>query len=331
MIIVTGGGGFIGSNLIEGLNAQGLSDVLVVDHMKNGHKMRNLADLKIADYLDRDDFIEVLDRSGFEPKVEAVFHLGACSATTEWDGQFMMRNNFGYSKRLFHWCAQKRIPFLYASSASVYGLGRGGFNEELAAESPINMYAYSKLLFDQYVRRHFPSVTSQVVGLRYFNVYGPREAHKGPMASLAFKFYSQIQDSGVLRLFKGTDGYPDGEQSRDFVHVGDCVDVNLWFFANPSKSGVFNVGTGRSQTFNEIAQSAIDWHGRNCVGRACIKYIDFPDELRCSYQNFTKADISSLRSAGYSNSFIGVQEGLSHYFDWLSRSSTVLPSGTGSS
>ena len=325
MIIVTGGAGLIGSNLVEGLNAMGQTNILVVDHLKNGQKMRNLADLEIADYLDRDDFLTSLDHAGHWPKVSAVFHLGACSATTEWDGQFMMRNNFGYSKRLLQWCAANKVPFIYASSASVYGLGQHGFKEERGAESPINMYAYSKFLFDQYVRRHMGSINSQVVGLRYFNVYGPRESHKGSMASTAFHFNNQIKESGVARLFKGTDGYADGEQQRDFIYVGDCVKANLWFFKNKSKSGIFNMGTGRAQSFNEMAQAAIGWHKAQSGKAARMEYIDFPEHLKGAYQSYTQADTTALRKAGYKESFLSVQEGVKRYLDWLHRDKLARP------
>ena len=319
MIIVTGGAGFIGSNLVEALNARGETNILVVDHLKNGQKMRNLADLEIADYLDRDDFLASLDHAGHWPKVSAVFHLGACSATTEWDGQFMMRNNFGYSKRLLHWCAANKVPFIYASSASVYGLGQQGFKEERSAEAPINMYAYSKFLFDQYVRRHKAAIKSQVVGLRYFNVYGPRELHKGSMASTAFHFNNQIKESGVARLFKGTDGYANGEQQRDFIYVGDCVNANLWFYEHQSKSGIFNMGTGRAQSFNEMAQAAIAWHKAHGGKTATIEYIDFPAHLKGAYQNYTQADTTALRKAGYTAPFLNVQEGVTQYLNWMQK------------
>jgi ADP-L-glycero-D-manno-heptose 6-epimerase len=208
---------------------------------------------------------------------------------------------------------------IYASSASVYGLGQNGFKEVRAAEAPINMYAYSKFLFDQYVRRHQASIKSQLVGLRYFNVYGPREAHKGGMASTAFHFNNQIAESGVARLFKGTDGYADGEQRRDFIYVGDCVKANLWFFENRSKSGIFNMGTGRAQSFNEMAQAAIAWHRARSGKGASIQYIDFPDHLKGAYQSFTEADTTALRKVGYREPFLSVQEGVANYLDRVNK------------
>lgn len=308
MIIVTGGAGFIGSNLIAGLNHRGHSDILVVDHLKNGRKMANLADLNIYDYLDRDDFIARI-RAGenFGP-VEALFHQGACSATTEWDGQFIMRNNFEYSKTLLHWCQRRATPFIYASSASVYGNGQQGFREERACEAPLNMYAYSKFQFDQYVRRQLPTTASQIVGLRYFNVYGPREAHKGPMASTAWHFYNQVKQQGTARLFSGCDGYDNGEQRRDFVYVGDCVDLNLWFLDHPDKQGIFNCGTGQAQTFNEMARAVIDY-----LGYGQIEYIPFPAHLQGNYQSYTQADLDNLRLIGYSDVFKSVTTGVAAY------------------
>src|SRR6185312_1350763 len=239
MIIVTGGAGFIGSNIVKELNRRGRTDILVVDDLTDGTKFKNLADCEIADYLDKDDFIAQItaerERKLIAP-IEVIFHQGACSTTTEWDGRFMLRNNYEYSKSLLHYCLQRSIPFIYASSAAVYG-GGTIFKEQREHEAPLNVYGYSKFLFDQYVRRVFPTAKSQIVGLRYFNVYGPRESHKGSMASVAFHLNNQIPKEGVARLFQGCDGYGDGEQQRDFVYVGDAVNVNLWFWQNPTKSG----------------------------------------------------------------------------------------------
>ncbi len=312
MIIVTGGAGFIGSNIVKALNEAGREDILVVDDLSEGIKFRNLVDCEIADYLDKDDFLEaVREDRGFGAPVEAVFHEGACSATTEWDGRYMMHNNYAYSKELLHYCLRRGAAFLYASSASVYGGGRV-FREAREHEAPLNVYGYSKFQFDQYVRRILPTARSQIVGFRYFNVYGPRESHKGPMASVAWHFNRQLLEGDTVRLFEGTDGYADGEQRRDFIHVDDAVDVNLWFWRHPEKSGIFNVGTGRSQTFNDVARAVIAWHGR---GR--IEYIPFPEHLRGRYQSFTEADISALRAAGYDRPFMSVEEGVPRYLDWL--------------
>jgi ADP-L-glycero-D-manno-heptose 6-epimerase len=311
MIIVTGGAGFIGSNLVLGLNARGYDDILVVDHLTNGVKYKNLVDCRIADYLDRSTFLERLQQGAFHAEtIEAIFHQGACSTTTEWDGRYMMDNNYEYSKNLFHFCQRHKIPFIYASSAAVYGADIH-FKEELAYEGPLNVYGYSKFQFDQYLRRQ-TQLTAQVVGLRYFNVYGPREAHKGSMASVAFHLNNQIKVADELRLFEGCDGYSDGEQRRDFVYVGDVVDVNLWFLDNPQASGIFNCGTGRSQTFNDVANAVIKYHQR---GR--IQYIPFPDHLKGCYQSFTEANLEKLRNAGCLHPFKTVEQGVQLYMEWL--------------
>ncbi len=312
MIIVTGGAGFIGSNIVKALNARGRSDIIVVDNLSSGVKFKNLADCEIADYLDKEDFIARIQAGDdFGGGVTAVFHEGACSSTTEWDGRYMMRNNYDYSKALLQWCLARKAAYIYASSASVYGAGRV-FKEIREHEEPLNVYGYSKFLFDQYVRRILPTAQSQIVGFRYFNVYGPREQHKGSMASVAFHLNNQIQDTGKVKLFEGCDGYGNGEQRRDFIYVGDAVDVNLWFLDHPDKSGIFNVGTGRSQPFNDIAHAVIAWHGRGE-----LDYVPFPDHLRGRYQSFTEADISALRAAGYDKPFKTVEQGVELYLESL--------------
>ncbi len=312
MIVVTGGAGFIGSNLVKALNSTGHQDVLVVDDLTNGAKFRNLVDCEILDYVDKDDFLaQIASGADLGESVQAVFHKGACSTTTEWDGRFMMQNNYDYSKHLLHYCMDRHIPFLYASSASVYGCGPV-FNEDLEFESPLNVYGYSKFLFDSYVRRLLAQARSQIVGFRYFNVYGPREQHKGQMASVAYHFNNQLLKSERMRLFEGSDGYEDGEQRRDFVYVGDAVDVSLWFLEHPDRSGIYNVGSGRSQSFNDVAKAIVAYHGRGE-----IEYIPFPAELRGRYQSFTEADISALRAAGYDRPFYSVEEGVEKYLEWL--------------
>jgi ADP-L-glycero-D-manno-heptose 6-epimerase len=314
MIIVTGGAGFIGSNLVLGLNARGYDDILVVDHLTNGVKYKNLVDCRIADYMDRSTFLEKLQQGVFPAEtIEAIFHQGACSTTTEWDGRYMMDNNYEYSKILFHYCQSHKIPFIYASSAATYGADLT-FKEDLAYEGPLNVYGYSKFQFDQYLRRHLHKLTAQVVGLRYFNVYGPREFHKGSMASVAYHLNNQIKDSDELKLFEGCDGYGNGEQRRDFVYVGDVVDINLWFLDNPQVSGIFNCGTGRSQTFNDVANAVIKYHQRGQ-----IKYIPFPEHLKGCYQSFTEANLDNLRAAGCNHSFKTVEEGVQLYMQWLDR------------
>ncbi len=310
MIIITGGCGFIGSNIARRLNTLGRKDILIVDNLKNGHKVHNLAGLDIYDYMESDAFLSRVQEDKNFGEIDAIFHQGACSATTEWNGRYVMQNNYEYSKSLLHWCQKRRIPFLYASSASVYGMGAQGFREVRTCEHPINMYAYSKFQFDQYVRRHLPDADGQIVGLRYFNVYGPGEAHKGGMASTAFHFANQVRETKVAKLFAGADGYGDGEQQRDFVYVGDCVNVNLWFLENADRSGIFNCGSGRAERFNDMAQAVIDWHG---FGH--IEYIPFPDHLRGAYQSYTCADLAQLRAVGYEAAFKSVGEGVKEYLD----------------
>ncbi len=310
MIIVTGGAGFIGSNLVRALNSRGERDILVVDDLTDGHKFSNLLGCDLADYWDKDLFQQRL-RSGLTFQPTCIYHQGACSVTTEWDGRFMMETNYRYSTELLDYCLANAIPLIYASSAAVYGASKD-FKEDGQIERPLNVYGYSKLLFDQYVRRRLPEPGSQIVGLRYFNVYGPGEAHKGAMSSIAWHLNRQILEDSKARLFEGSGGYEAGEQLRDFVYVDDAVSVNLWFAEHPECSGIFNVGSGRASTFNEVANAIIDWHGKGE-----IVYVPFPKNLKGSYQSFTEADISALRTAGYEANFMDVRGGVNAYLNIL--------------
>lgn len=315
MIIVTGGAGFIGSNLVKALNAQGRSDILVVDNLSNGRKFVNMVDCDIVDFIDKQDFLARIVRGESFGPVEAILHEGACSSTTEWNGQYMMANNFEYSKQLCEYALAQNIKFLYASSAAVYG-GNAVFREERQFEAPLNVYGYSKMLFDHWLRSRWSQIEASgrlVAGFRYFNVYGPREAHKGSMASVAFHFNQQIKSQGVCKLFAGTDGYADGEQLRDFVSVSDLVKVKLWFLEqDPRVSGIYNLGTGRAQSFNAVADAVLAWHQ---TGRK--EYIPFPEQLKGAYQSYTQADISRLRQVGYSQPFLSVEQGVKAYLDEL--------------
>ncbi|MGF1721726.1 ADP-glyceromanno-heptose 6-epimerase [Vibrio kyushuensis] len=307
MIIVTGGAGMIGSNIVKTLNEQGVSDILVVDNLKIGKKFQNLVDLDITDYMDRDDFlVQIMSGENFGP-IEAIFHEGACSATTEWDGKYMMLNNYEYSKELLHYCLEREIPFLYASSAATYG-ETDTFIEEKQYEGALNVYGYSKQQFDNYVRRLWQDAEahgeklSQITGFRYFNVYGPREQHKGSMASVAFHLNNQMNAGENPKLFAGSQTF-----KRDFVYVGDVASVNLEFLQN-GQSGIFNLGTGNAESFEEVAKAVIEFHGKGEV-----ETIPFPEHLKGAYQEFTQADLTKLRAAGCQHQFKTVSEGVTEY------------------
>ena len=320
--VVTGACGFIGANLVKALNERGISDIIAVDNLTHADKFLNLADCEIADYLDKHEFLGLIENGQLDGGVDAILHQGACSDTMETDGRYMMANNYRFSLALLDFCAEQETPFLYASSASVYG-GGGVFREEREFESPLNVYGYSKFLFDQVVRRRLPGADSQVAGFRYFNVYGPREQHKGRMASVAFHHFNQFAESGKVRLFEGCDGYANGEQSRDFVFVDDVVKVNLWFLDHPERSGIYNLGTGRAQPFNDVAMATVNAcraaRGEpalslaEMVARGLVEYVPFPDALRGKYQSFTQADLGRLRGAGYDAPFADVGEGVTRY------------------
>jgi len=324
--IVTGAAGFIGSNLVKALNARGENNIIAVDNFKNADKFKNLVDCEIADYLDKEDFLARLKDGYFDGLVAAVLHQGACSDTMESDGRYMMENNYRYTLELLNYCQNEEIPFLYASSASVYG-GGSVFKESREFEAPLNVYAYSKFLFDQIVRRRWHKRGAQVVGLRYFNVYGAREQHKGRMASVAFHFFNQYRKEGKVKLFEGCDGYANGGQLRDFVSVEDVVKVNMFFLDNPQHSGIFNLGTGQAQSFNDVAVATINTlrvaAGKTALSldglikEGALSYVPFPDALKGKYQSYTQADISALRATGYAQEFLTVEQGTSRYVEHM--------------
>jgi ADP-L-glycero-D-manno-heptose 6-epimerase len=326
MIVVTGAAGFIGCNLVKALNQRGEDDIVAVDNLTRGDKFRNLVDLRIADYLDKEEFLRKLSLGSFDGEVSSVLHQGACSDTMEGNGRYMLDNNYRYSCELLDFCQAEEVPLIYASSAAVYGAGEV-FREDAGYERPLNVYGYSKLLFDQIVRRRWHDNTAQVVGLRYFNVYGQGEAHKQRMASVAHHFCNQYRSEGRVKLFEGSGGFAAGEQRRDFVSVEDVVNANLYFLDHPAQSGIYNVGTGRAQTFNEVASATINALRSHAGERwltieemraqGLLEYIAFPAGLKEKYQSFTQADIGQLRKAGYAAPFLTVEEGVVRYVEWM--------------
>lgn len=324
-IVVTGAAGFIGRNIVSALNARGYTDILVVDDLSEAGKFQNLLGLKISDYFDKRDFYDQFAVGHFG-NVEAVFHEGACSDTMEHDGRYMMENNYRASKTLLDTCLARGTRLLYASSAATYGASRT-FVEDPQWEKPLNVYGYSKLLFDQVVHRYLPQPSIQIAGFRYFNVYGPGEQHKGRMASVAFHHFNQFRETGKVKLFGAYGGYGPGEHERDFIWIDDLVAVKLWFFDNPGKSGIFNLGSGRAQPFNEIAHTVVntllEHEGKNTlsldtmVDQGLIEYIDFPVTLVGKYQCHTQADLTLLRAADCDHAFSDVATGTRQYVERL--------------
>jgi len=324
--IVTGAAGFIGANLVKGLNARGITEIIAVDNLTRAEKFPNLVDCEIADYFDKEEFLERLHANAFAGEIEAVLHQGACSDTMESNGRYMMDNNYRYSMVLLDYCQEEDVPLLYASSAAVYGAGPT-FREGREFERPLNVYGYSKFLFDQVVRKRIQEDGAQIAGFRYFNVYGPRESHKGRMASVAFHNFNQFRAEGKVKLFDGYGGYAAGQQSRDFVSVEDVVAVNLYFLEHPELSGIHNLGTGRAQPFNDVARAVVNSCRKaqgqgtlsleECISGGLLEYTPFPDALKGKYQSFTQADISQLRGAGYDAPFLTVEEGVQRYVDSL--------------
>ncbi|MBJ6724142.1 ADP-glyceromanno-heptose 6-epimerase [Geomesophilobacter sediminis] len=311
MIIVTGGAGLIGSAVVWQLNRQGREDVVIVDHLGETEKWRNLAPLRFRDYLEKDDFLAALRGPlGSEP-VEAVIHLGACSSTTECDASYLIRNNFEYSKHLANFALQKGARFIYASSAATYGDGALGFCDDettLPQLRPLNAYGYSKQLFDLWLQRN--ALLDRAVGLKYFNVFGPNEHHKGEMRSVVLKAYEQIAASGAMTLFRSHHpDYADGEQLRDFVYVKDAVNMTLFFLENRAAHGIFNVGTGKARSWNDLGKAIFAALGR----KASISYIDMPEQIRPKYQYYTCADAGKISAAGYSGTTTPLEDSVADY------------------
>ncbi len=333
-IVVTGAAGFVGANIVKGLNARGETDIIAVDNLARADKFRNLVDCEIADYVDKEEFLARLAAGDFDDDLSAIVHQGACSDTMETDGAYMMRNNYRYSATLLEHCQNNDVPFLYASSASVYG-GGTTFVERREHEAPLNVYGYSKFLFDQYARRVLPERTAPIVGFRYFNVYGPREQHKGRMASVAFHFFHQYRAHKRVKLFEGSGGYAAGEQRRDFVAVSDVVAANLDFLGSGDRSGIFNLGSGRAESFNDVATHVVNAcrkaNGEGAmslvelVRAGAIEYVPFPPQLVGKYQSFTQADLTALRGAGYKAATTDLAAGVAGYVEWLMAHDTSPP------
>jgi len=325
--IVTGAAGFIGSNLIKALNARGEKKIIAVDDLRDGDKFRNLADFEIDDYIDKKDLLKAFT-DGWWGNIRAVFHEGACTDTMENNGTYMMEENYQFTNDLCTIADAQKVAFIYASSAAVYGHS-AAFEEKRINEHPLNVFAYSKFLCDQYKRGHIESKThsAQLVGLRYFNVYGPQESHKKNTSSMVFQLLRQYQSQGYVNLFGAFESYAAGEQRRDFVSVDDVVKVNLFFLDHPELSGIFNVGTGKSYSYNDVARESVNalrttaglstLSVAEMVEQELIRYIPFPQNLRGKYQSFTQANIEQLRTVGYTDTYTDIKQGIPSYSQWL--------------
>ncbi len=316
MIILTGGAGFIGSCFLRKLNDEGINDVIVVDHLDDSEKWRNLVGKKFGDYVQKDDFLRLVEENKL-PRPKHIVHMGACSSTTLADAGYFIKNNYEYSKKLAEWALAHKVPFLYASSAATYGDGEKGYSDNedaLETLSPLNMYGFSKHMFDLRLKRQ--GLLRKVTGLKFFNVFGPNEYHKEDMMSVICKAFPRARDEGYIRLFRSYRGeYPDGGQKRDFIYIKDAVDVMYYFFKNPQKTGIFNLGTGEAKTWNDLAQAMFASLGKKTI----IEYIDMPDYLRPKYQYFTRADMAKLREAGYDREFMPLEDAVRDYVGYLER------------
>jgi ADP-L-glycero-D-manno-heptose 6-epimerase len=311
MIVVTGGAGFIGSALIAALNGRGISDILVVDRLGADGRWKNLRNLSFADYVEKDDFLEMVFADKAPSGIEAVLHMGACTDTTETDASYLIKNNYEYTKLLAQWATDADVRFIYASSAATYGDGSAGFSddeEKIENLRPLNMYGYSKQLFDLWARR--TGLLKKIVGLKYFNVFGPNEYHKSDMRSFVLKAFEQINATGKVRLFKSyKPEYKDGEQRRDFLYVKDAVDMTLFFLDNPKLSGLFNIGAGKARTWNDLVKAVFAAMDK----KPNLGYIEMPDSIRNQYQYFTRADITKLKQAGYKKEITSLEDAIRDY------------------
>ena len=311
MIIVTGGAGFIGSAIVWRLNELGSDNIIIVDELGKDEKCKNLVGLKFEDFVQKQEFIDHIRDEKILYKIDAVIHLGANSSTTEKDADHLMTNNYKYTETLARFCLKNDVRFIYASSAATYGDGLNGFDDDesrIETLRPLNMYGYSKQLFDLWAKRH--SAFNKIVGIKYFNVYGPNEYHKGDMRSVVHKAFEQVRDTGKVRLFKSRKPeYKDGEQMRDFVYIKDAVDMTLYFLDKKDKNGLFNVGAGKARTWNDLVTALF-----NAMSKPVnIEYINLPDTLADKYQYFTEANLDKLKSTGYNMPTTSLQDGVTDY------------------
>ncbi len=311
MIVVTGGGGFIGSAIIWKLNEKGFEKILVVDVLKKTNTYKNLVNLQFSDYLDKVSFVEKIEEEAFNEKIDGIIHMGACSDTTERDKDYLMRNNYEYTKRLAVWAMERNKRFVYASSGATYGDGKQGFSDDhtlLNSLKPLNMYGDSKHLFDLWALRN--GYLKSIAGLKYFNVFGPNEYHKGNMRSMVHKAFCEITSTGKVKLFKfNSHDYKDGEQVRDFIYVKDAVRMTLFVYDNPDVNGIINIGTGIARSFNDLVSAVFQSMNRELN----IEYVEMPDYLKSQYQNFTQADITKIIKFGYKEKISSLEEVISDY------------------
>jgi ADP-L-glycero-D-manno-heptose 6-epimerase len=319
MIILTGGAGFIGSCFLWKLNCEGIKDILVVDNLDNSDKWKNLLRKNYYDYIQKDHFLNLVIAKRFHPTPQAIIHLGAISSTTLTDANYYVKNNYEYSKVLALWAFELDIPFIYASSAATYGDGKLGYDDDISEInnlSPLNMYGFSKHMFDLWLINN--NYINKATGIKFFNVFGPNEYHKDDMCSIIYKNFDNISQKGFIKLFKSYNSdYLDGEQKRDFIYIKDAIDVMYFLFKNPSKTGIFNLGTGKARTWNDVAKSMFMAIGK----KENIEYIDMPDNLKTRYQYYTQAQLGNLKKAGYNRPFMELEDSIKDYCYYLKNKS----------